>query len=382
MQTGYISFCDSTAFNIKSDKIKKKLLDTINSISNIKIIQKHFDILNVNHFKKLNEIPHLVSLKTNGNPYLLYLTRHNFTNISVFIDKKIQSGYFLPRMIISYFQFDDSLYDNTLFEGEMVKDKNNNWIFIINDLYIHKNKLLVNNNILNRIDIIDNILKTEFNEDNNICSFNIKKYFKYDELKYVIEDFSKKLNYTSRGIYFTPLYFKFKNILYNFDSSLVNIVKKVKYQKNNEFLLMKDKNNIENNTTNTNKQNNTTNTDKQNNTNKQINTNKQTNTTNINKQNNTTNINKQNNTNNTDNTKYRNYYVEKTDMPDVFNLFTFNENMNSYSKVDIAYIPNMKVSKFMRDIFRSVNIITKIKIKCELIIKNDTNKWIPIELLN
>ena len=31
--------------------------------------------------------------------------------------------------------------------------------------------------------------------------------------EYVIEEFSKKLNYTSRGIYFTPLYFKFKNIL-------------------------------------------------------------------------------------------------------------------------------------------------------------------------
>ena len=69
MQTGYISFCDSIAFNIKSDKIKKKILDDINSISSIKIIQKHFDVLNKNHFKKLNDIPHLVSLKTNGNPY-------------------------------------------------------------------------------------------------------------------------------------------------------------------------------------------------------------------------------------------------------------------------------------------------------------------------
>ena len=40
MQTGYISFCDKTAFNIKSDRVKKKILQNINDISNIKIIQK------------------------------------------------------------------------------------------------------------------------------------------------------------------------------------------------------------------------------------------------------------------------------------------------------------------------------------------------------
>ena len=56
MQTGYISFCDKTAFNIKSDRVKKKILQNINDISNIKIIQKHFDVLNENHFKLKNEI--------------------------------------------------------------------------------------------------------------------------------------------------------------------------------------------------------------------------------------------------------------------------------------------------------------------------------------
>ena len=30
MQTGYISFCDSTAFNIKSENVKKNILDFIN----------------------------------------------------------------------------------------------------------------------------------------------------------------------------------------------------------------------------------------------------------------------------------------------------------------------------------------------------------------
>ncbi len=351
MQTGYISFCDKTAFNIKSDKVKKKILQNINDISNIKIIQKHFDVLNENHFKKLNEIPHLVSLKTNGNPYLLFLTKHNFTNLSIFIDKKIQPGYFLPRMIITYLQFDDNLYDNTLFEGEMIKDKNNNWIFIINDIYIHKNKLLIKNNILNRIELINNILNNNFDNNSDICSFLIKKYFKYQDLKYVIEDFSTKLNYTSRGIYFTPLYFKFKTILYNFDDSLINTVKKVKYQTNDEFMLMNNKNNK--NTSNKNINSNTTHTK-------------------INVDSSLTLNNKQETI----------FHIEKTDMPDVFNLYNYNENMNSYEKIDIAYIPNIKTSKFMREIFKNENIITKLKFKCCPFNKNNEVKWIPLELIN
>jgi hypothetical protein len=87
MQTGYISFCDTTAFNIKTENTKKKILKDVYNISNIKIIQKHFDVLNSNHFNKLNDNPHLISLKSNGNPYLLFLTQYNFTNLSLLIKK-------------------------------------------------------------------------------------------------------------------------------------------------------------------------------------------------------------------------------------------------------------------------------------------------------
>ena len=68
MQTGYISFCDKIGFNIKTQNVKENILKEIYNISNIKIIQKHFEILKHNHFNKLNDNPHLISLKSNGNP--------------------------------------------------------------------------------------------------------------------------------------------------------------------------------------------------------------------------------------------------------------------------------------------------------------------------
>lgn len=349
MQTGYISFCGSISFNIKTEQVKKHILKDIEKLSNIKIIQRHFDVLNKNHFKKLNDNPHLISLKTNGNPYLLFLTKYNFINQSIFIDKKIQSGYFLPRMIISYFKFDDSLYDNTLIDGEMVKDNDNNWIFIINDIYIYKNKSLQNINIFKRLNYITDIFNNFNNDFDSICRFELKKYFKYTELKYMIEEYKKTLNYTCRGIYFKPLFFKFKNILYNFDDSLICKVNKVKYQSKNEFILG---NNI----------------DKCNNIKKSKNNEKNKNNKIIN------NIQKNSNNN------FKIFYIEMTDMPDVYNLYNFDEKNKNFNFENTATIPNIETSNFVRNIFENKNFNIKLKINCEYISK--FNKWKPIELIN
>lgn len=347
MQTGYISFCGSVSFNIKTEQVKKQILKDIEKLSNFKIIQRHFDVLNKNHFKKLNDNPHLISLKTNGNPYLLFLTKYNFINQSIFIDKKIQSGYFLPRMIISYFKFDDSLYDNTLIDGEMVKDNDNNWIFIINDIYIYKNKSLQNINIFKRLNYITDIFNNFNNDFDSICRFELKKYFKYTELKYMIEEYKKTLNYTCRGIYFKPLFFKFKNILYNFDDSLICKVNKVKYQSKNEFILG---NNI----------------DKCNNIKKSKN----------NEKNNKIINNIQKNSNN----NFKIFYIEMTDMPDVYNLYNFDEKNKNFNFENTATIPNIETSNFIRNIFENKNFNIKLKINCEYISK--FNKWKPIELIN
>ena len=334
MQTGLISFCDKTAFNIKTQNVKENILKDIYDISKFKIIQKHFELLKKHHFSKLNDNPHLISLKSNGNPYLLYLTKFNFINTSIFIDKKVQSGYFLPRMIITRFSFPDELFDNTLIEGEMIKDNNGKWIFLINDIYISKNICLQNKNILKRLDILYDIFKDFKNESEDVCLFQINKYFTYEKFQYLIDDYKKSLNYTCRGIYFKPLFFKFKNILYNFDDSLICKVNRVKYQKKNEFI-----------------------SDIQ--FNKNFNTNINTNT---------------NNTESNMNTKI--LFIENTELPDVYNLYKYNLDEKNFTILpDIAYIKNIESSIYIKDLFINKPIKTKIKMECTFIDK--FNKWFP-----
>tara|TARA_B110000093_G_scaffold141882_1_gene152794 strand:+ start:220 stop:1257 length:1038 start_codon:yes stop_codon:yes gene_type:complete len=345
MQIGYISFCDKTAFNIKTQSVKEQILKDIYDITEIKIIQKHFEILKEHHFKKLNDNPHLVSLKSNGNPYLLYLTKYNFVNTCIFIDKKVQAGYFLPRMIMSRFNFPDELFENTLLEGEMIKDNNKKWIFLINDIYIHQNQSLQNKNILKRIEFLNNIFLDFKNDPDDVCLFQINKYFKYDQFNHLINDYKKSLNYTCRGIYFKPIFYKFKNILHNFDDSLVCKVQKIKYQKGNEFISDNKCNPIIDN-------------------NKKINNPIQT---------------LEISTKISDIIKK--FYIENTDLPDVYNLYNCDNDTKSYTTLyDIAYIPNIKCSNFIRELFYNKSINSKIKVECIFI--NKFNKWKPVKIIS
>lgn len=237
MQLGEISFCDKIGYNIRSDDIKKKILVDLESLYKFKVIQKHYDKYNSDiHDAILETNPHMVCTRTNGNPYLLYLTQINNVNHCIFIDKKIQQGYSLPRMILVKMWFEDSLFENTLFEGEMIKDRDSKWTFLVGDLLADGPNSLHNQNLVKRINRVYHILDTQYRVDSiNVCDIKVKKYFYYHELP-TMHLYYENLNYNIRGIYFKPLFLKFKDILYNFDDSLIVSVKRVKMKNQSLFL--------------------------------------------------------------------------------------------------------------------------------------------------
>ena len=78
MQTGSISFCDKTSLNVKSIDAKNCFNDKLKSYD-IKILNKHFRKYDENSIQVIKKNPFLVSLKSNGNPYILFLSRFNKT---------------------------------------------------------------------------------------------------------------------------------------------------------------------------------------------------------------------------------------------------------------------------------------------------------------
>ena len=336
MNTGIINFCGRNGINIKSNNIKKKILEELENKFKIKIIQKHFEKFDPeSSLIKINKIPHLISVKSNGNPYLLYLTKYNFINQCIFIDKKIQQGYFEPRMIISKINFEDSLFENTLFDGEMVKLENNKWLFLINDIICYKDEYLEKLNIIKRLDIVYDILQNKlFLEKDTICNFKVKKYFIYDE-KYHISKFVENLPYTSRGIYFKPLYLKFKDILYNFSDDLIKSVKREKLGRNKDFMLNEEKKDnkdfYESVVEDLKKKQNKIETDKS-----------------------------------------REFLIEKRELPDSY-ILTDKDTGNS---IGLACIPNMVISRFLQELFLEKPVNTKLEISCEF--DNNFKRWKPL----
>ena len=236
MQTGNISFCDKIALNIKSDATKKGVLSELEKYG-VKILCRHFDIFREDiSIPRIQKNPYMFCLKSNGNPYYMFLTRLNNINTCVMIDKKIQQGYFLPRMIIVHKMFNDSLFDNTLFEGEMVKDKSQKWIYMINDVVVHRNQMLTDVNLIKRHNLIYKTLSEMYTNDSRFFAIQVKRLFKPAEVEYAIFTFQNELNYTTRGLLFKPLFLKFKDILYNYDESLIKQTRKPKFSETNKFI--------------------------------------------------------------------------------------------------------------------------------------------------
>jgi hypothetical protein len=190
---------------------------------------------------------------------------------------------------------------------------------------------LSDQNLVKRLNLLYNVLKHEFTPDTmDVSRIQVKKYFKYDEVDKLMNEHIPYLPYTCRGIYFKPLFLRFKDVLVNFDDSLVKKVERNKYKHLKNFLLLDDQEAI-----------------------------------------NSKKIVEGLNTKVTDDSSTKKFQVRKTNNPDVYELF---DGTGSY--VDIACVPSLKISKYMRTLFASKNIIDKVDLEFEY--SDKFNKWVPI----
>lgn len=344
MQTGIISFGDRVAWNIKCNQYKDKILNEIYNLYGIRIIQKHYFKLDNTNIHHLSKLPHLISLRTNGNRYYIYFSKYNDVEIIYFIDMKIHTGYEKPRIILARGLFNKSLFSNTLIEGEMVKTKENKWIFFINDIIAYQGKKLDTVILPDRLKIIYDILNNQYKPDPvcDICSYKVKSYYYASKASLdEITEKSKTLNYTCRGIYFYSFHMKHRPKLFNFDENvIVSVHKKVKDI--TEFKL---------NTS----------------------TPALTNTYII-----TSNIQQPLPTQEKEEGEIRELWLAKTDDADIYHLYD-NFNILTSNKIGIALVPTLKDSIHLRNLFKDKNLTYTIKYKCKY--NKKFNKYHPFEMI-
>lgn len=219
------SFCNVMVDNITENTSKKYILEQLEILcSGKKYSDRYAKVYNDRYSKNLNN-PHLICLKSIGNPYFLFITQINSLNYAFLIDRKIKEGYQYPKIFILPYHFIGETYKNhSLFECELIRNKDNRWILSIIDVYYMDGVNMKNTIVIDRMNknhrFFENcLLDGDFN---NICRIQIKKYFNYNEINHVMDDFIPKLSYSVRGLYLVPLRKEYSKILYLFPKQQKN----------------------------------------------------------------------------------------------------------------------------------------------------------------
>ncbi len=206
MELKNISFCETNCYNVCSNSFKEELLKQITDNYGICLTDKSIRVYEPSrHQHVLYRKPYVMSIKSIGNTYYIYLTKTNGVNSCFLIDKKILKGYSYPRIILVKCRFCEQLFSGTLIEGDLI-NANQGWKLLLGDLLVYKNNDIRQNGFAKRFSLLSHIFTKLYQPDQYLspCSMFVKKYFPYNQQGQ--QQLLKQLNhldYKAQGICFT-----------------------------------------------------------------------------------------------------------------------------------------------------------------------------------
>jgi hypothetical protein len=210
------SFCGSQVDNITENEAKQYILNQMSiRCSGNTYKTRYAKVYNEQYQGNLRN-PHVVCLKSSGTPYLLFITQINETNYTFLIDKKIKEGYEYPKIFILPYYWSPEIYQGTLLECELIRDRNKNWFLSIGDMYYEKGKPMNQVIVIERINQIHRMIEDHFMESEftKTCKIFIKRYFDYKDITHVVQEYIPTLTYDIRGFYFVPMRCSYSKIVY------------------------------------------------------------------------------------------------------------------------------------------------------------------------
>ena len=355
-----ISFCNRSCENIKSMDFKAAIIRSLQDNFDLNVTDRYFKNLTPNLLRNISNHPHLMSLQTLGNPYLLFLTRVNGINCCFFVDKKVKSGYTFPRIICVKYRFDDQLYDGTIFWGELVRDNQQRWMFILSDILVHLGIKLKDKNIIYKTELMYKILTNQFKPDPiiDVCPLQVKKLFSYREFDKLTKEFMPNLSYKCRGICFNTLNSG------KYSSYLYQIPRHEQVNAKDPSQVMKELNinesQLGHNSSAPNRQKTISNTNFANT-----------------MGNNTKNGNINGSSFFKDSTNLKTFKIIKTGTSDIFNLYCLDED-ECITKYGISLVSSMKSSKFINGLFDGNDDNFNIIVDCRY--SSKFKKWEPVRV--
>ena len=358
-------FGKKSNFVQSSSKLYGDINNQLSSIGNFNISGKYYSVLNKSNLDNLEKSDFNILLKSFGKPYILFLTCVNNKNYCVFIYKKNLA------MNVVQIKFSKDLYEGTLFEGEIVKTEENKYIFLVNDLPYYKGRSIITENFDQRHHILEKIFRNKYILDNELYIVK-KEYFKKIEIKALMEDYIKLLNYKNSGLIFKNNNNFSNNYLFPFPEcrSDSKILKNGVTIDNEKVIVDEDEEDK---------------LKKYNKSNKKVNDDElfgdiiDVNEENIAK---VENIAKESKLTQTT----CKFLINPTKIPDIYELYCYSSN-NNIDKHSLANVPDIESSKYLKSIINfdnlEENILTKLKKnKCIFVECNYNSffkKWVPFK---
>ena len=189
---------------ISSSTVRSDIKKIINNIGTFNLTGKYYTFLNRKNVNVLKELNLKTSLSTFGKKYILFLISYKNKDYNIFINKKNE------EMLMTNIKFNSSdnidsieLYKGTLFDGELVKNSNGEWIYIINDISYYGGNNIITDDFDKRQLIIDDILKNNYSHNtNNTCIIEKKRYYGLEYIEDLVNKVIPSINYKCSGLYF------------------------------------------------------------------------------------------------------------------------------------------------------------------------------------
>lgn len=212
MNTTRPIYFNHRCFEIQQKEVREEVFRNIKRIGNYNVTSKYYTFLNKRNLSEIKDGDFRISLSSYGKKFLLFLTTYQDKKKSIFINKKNEV------MMDTSFKFLGDLYQGTLLDGELVKNDENKWIFIINDVPYYKGENMITKSFEERQRVVSHLLDHEkmVSDGTDTTYISKKMYFKYKNLQDMCKRFRESLNYKTSGVWFRNIFNYGDNYLYVF----------------------------------------------------------------------------------------------------------------------------------------------------------------------
>ena len=212
MKTSPVTFCNSSVEQVIDHSTKTTIIDGIRQCININIADWTHRLIRNKKDATYLQNPHLMSIASYGNRWMMYLTQINHMNVCILIERSIKPGYPYPKMLLVHFQFNEILYQNTLFDLEILDNAkgHDTPLILVCDILMMKNRDVTNWDPVRRTNTIHTIFDNQFTNNIHLqpSAIQVKRLFCMKNFNEMIE-LVKALPYTTKGIHFLPLNSKY-----------------------------------------------------------------------------------------------------------------------------------------------------------------------------